>query len=616
MPPFDRSQLQNTKVIRLDPDDQPWRVWPAPLDEMLSAHVTPPADALAVPPCRHLQPALYPDALYWGAHLRRINEQAWLYHREFDAPAGDYRRAWLHFEGVDQYAAVWVNGELAGEHESYATPFDLDITRMIRRGVRNTLLVRVTSPWDLPTPRGAYPVDHVLRRMVKGTYEHGEGVIPPDVNPLGIWRPVHLILDQGLSLDWLRITAGTDGRADISVALCNATGATWHGSLALNIEAENHDGPGTGIILPVELPPGDRTLRHTLHVSGARLWWPWDQGEPNLYTLRAVLHDRDSLPLDVSDTTFGFRSVALERTAARFTFRVNGRPVFLRGASYFPHLYFSEVSRESLARDVELAKRANLNLLRVHVHISPPELYDMCDRAGILVWQDSDLNWMHETSEEFQERALAVQRDVMASLHNHPCYVMWCCHNEPTMVYSRRENLEKRPDPALYADARRTDPTRPIFLCSGQMDRDWRRSGDSHFYYGALWSKRFTEVRRRKRVYLGSEFGAEAPAALDTLRAHPVAWERLGHLAEQIPDLWAYQAELTRFYVEHLRRLRATSCAGYVHFWLADLAPSVGCGAVDSARREKPAYAALRQASTPLQVSLEHDGRRPLALWV
>jgi hypothetical protein len=53
-----------------------------------------------------------------------------------------------------------------------------------------------------------------------------------------------------------------------------------------------------------------------------------------------------------------------------------------------------------------------------------------------------------------------------------------------------------------------------------------------------------------------------------------------------------------------------------VHFWLADLAPSVGCGMLDVARREKSAYAALRQASTPLQVSLEHDGRRPIALWI
>jgi hypothetical protein len=100
------------------------------------------------------------------------------------------------------------------------------------------------------------------------------------------------------------------------------------------------------------------------------------------------------------------------------------------------------------------------------------------------------------------------------------------------------------------------------------------------------------------------------------LRENPVVWERLSHLADRIPALWTYQAELTRYYVEHLRRLRATSCAGYVHFWLADLAPSVGCGVIDVARREKSAYAALRQSSAPLQVSLEHDGLRPLALWV
>ena len=61
-----------------------------------------------------------------------------------------------------------------------------------------------------------------------------------------------------------------------------------------------------------------------------------------------------------------------------------------------PALYLSECTRESLARDLALARAANLNLLRVHVHVSPPELYDLCDRAGMLIWQDFELNWVQE----------------------------------------------------------------------------------------------------------------------------------------------------------------------------------------------------------------------------
>jgi beta-mannosidase len=164
-------------------------------------------------------------------------------------------------------------------------------------------------------------------------------------------------------------------------------------------------------------------------------------------------------------------------------------------------------------------------------------------------------------------------------------------------------------------DAQQQDGTRPIFLCSGQIEDDWRRSGDLHSYYGAIWSQHYTDVYQH-HPRLNTEFGFEAPAALDTLRAYPEVWERLQHLEGQIDDLWAYQAALIQYHVEHFRRLRADCCAGYIHFWLVDLVPQVGCGVLDACRVPKSGYDALRRASQPLQVMLEHDGRRPIALWV
>jgi hypothetical protein len=115
---------------------------------------------------------------------------------------------------------------------------------------------------------------------------------------------------------------------------------------------------------------------------------------------------------------------------------------------------------------------------------------------------------------------------------------------------------------------------------------------------------------------MNTEFGFEAPGARSTLRRYPDAWERLKHLDGQIEALWAYQAALVQFHVEHLRRTRPDGSAGYIHFWLADLVPQVGCGVLDSERLPKGGYAALQQASAPLHVALEHDGRRARALWV
>ncbi len=598
-------------AIRLSGD---WAVHPVPLESA----ALPEADSsgwLSVPECANLQPVLHPDRPYWGGHLREINEQAWIYRKSFVAPEDRFPRARLRFDGVDYFATVWLNGEPVGEHEGSFEPFTLDVTGALQPGAENTLLVRVSAPWDRPNPRGSYPINHVIRGLVKGQYEHGEGVIPPDVNPIGIWAPVTLLLDHGISLDRVRIDPALDGTLALTLTLTNATGQPWGGRLALAVTAENHDGPGIADDLALAVAPGVQTITHTLRVPEPRLWWPWDHGDPNLYRLEATLEDGDGRAISCLAQTFGIRTVRLERAPDRFTWWINERPVFLRGSSYMPGLYLAEVTSEGVARDVALARAANLNLLRVHVHVSPPAVYETCDRAGMLIWQDFELNWVHDPSLAFEARALRLQRGMIDLLRNHPAIITWTCHNEPTMVFAHRDNYERHPDPALYADAQQYDPTRPVFICSGQMEDDWQRAGDVHTYYGALWSKRYTDVYRH-HMRMNTEFGFEAPAALPTLRRYPDAWARLRHLEGQIESLWAYQAALIQFHVEHLRRTRATGSGGYVHFWLADLVPQVGCGVLDSERLPKGGYAALARASAPLQVALEHDGRRIYGLWV
>lgn len=596
-----------------------WIVRPVPFESDYLPNTMMFQENLAVPECAHLQTILYPDRPYWGDHLRAINQQTWVYRRSFTVPDVPYKRARLRFGGVDYHASVIVNGDFVGAHEGAFTSFTLDVTERLRPGESNTLLVRVSAPWDPPNPRGNYPINHVFRGLVKGLYEHGEGVIPPNVNPLGIWRPVWLLLDDGISLDRIRLATALDGTVQVDLTATHAGTAPCSGSLNLIVEADNHDGPGTSMVVPVELSPGTSQLSHILKVPEPRWWWPWDHGEPHLYRLDATLTageaEANQPPVSRLQQTFGIRTVQLERAPDRFTFLVNDRPVFIRGSSYMPGVYLSEHDSDSLARDVALARDANLNLLRVHVHVSPPELYGICDRAGLMIWQDFELNWIHDPSLEFEARALALQADMIHSLGNHASIVAWVCHNEPTMVFAHRENYERRPDPALYASALELDLTRAVFICSGQMEDDWERAGDIHTYYGALWTRRYTDVYRH-HFRLNTEFGFEAPAAAETLKAYPDAWKRLKHLENQVDNLWAYQAALVQFHVEHMRRIRPDGHAGYIHFWLLDLVPQVGCGVLDSARRPKGGYAALQRASQALQVALEHDGRQPYAIWV
>jgi beta-mannosidase len=363
------------------------------------------ASLLCVPDAVHLQPTLYPEQPYWGEHIRRVNESAWLYRRSFGLPQIPHRRARLWFEGVDYYASVWIDNHFIGRHAGHFAPFGFDVTEALITGNEHLLTVCVSSPWDDPNPRGMYPLDHVKRGLVKGLYEHGEGLIPPAVNPLGIWRPVWLLLDDGLSLDHIRIRTETDGVADLLVKATNATGQPWQGDLTLTISAENHDGPGSVQSLPLTLSPGAHAVELALRIPEPRLWWPWDHGEPNLYRLRAELCDSTGRALSAKEEVFGLRTVKLHRSPQRFTYEINERPVFMRGTSCMPDIYLSRCDPETLERDLMLAHDANLNLLRLHVHVSPPELYHLCDRMGMLVWQDFELHWIQDSSPEFEARA-------------------------------------------------------------------------------------------------------------------------------------------------------------------------------------------------------------------
>ncbi|MFN8371270.1 MAG: hypothetical protein U0694_00105 [Anaerolineae bacterium] len=387
-----------------------WSVCPTSLDAR-SARFNP-AEAFAVPERRHLQPFLYPENPYWGKHVREMNHHGWLYEYAFSVPNVQFSRACLRFEGVDYFAAVWLNDTLLGHHEGHFNAFTFEATHALKRDAQNYLRVHVSSPWDVVNPRGTYPLDHVLRNLVKGLYEHGEGVLPPDVNPLGIWRPVWLVLDDGMSIDSVQIRAEMDGTLQLQASISSTI--EWSGELALEVSAENHDGAGAVENVPVTITPGVQTVAYQMKMSAPQLWWSWDHGQPHLYRLTARLGETRH------SETFGFRSVRLERSRERFTYWLNERPVYIRGTSYMSGIYLSQHDRDSLARDVSLAQKANLNLLRVHVHVSPAELYDICDRAGMLVWQDFELNWMQETTVEFETRARRLQRDMLSQLGNHP----------------------------------------------------------------------------------------------------------------------------------------------------------------------------------------------------
>jgi beta-mannosidase len=173
------------------------------------------------------------------------------------------------------------------------------------------------------------------------------------------------------------------------------------------------------------LGKGANSVEWTFGIDNPELWWPYALGEQPLsaVTISVLIDDEVSHERTVQT---GLRQVAWRN----WTLAVNGERLFVKGANLGPtRAALAEATPSELARDVELAREAGLDLLRIHGHVTRPELYEAADRLGMLVWQDFPLQWGYARSVRRPAvRQAAAMVDVLA---HHPSIVLWCGHNEP-----------------------------------------------------------------------------------------------------------------------------------------------------------------------------------------
>lgn len=407
----------------------------------------------------------------------------------------------LHFDGVDYFADVYLNGKLLGHHTGYFDPFTFDVTETLLFG-KNTLAVRVESPYESPGLDGWY----LRKRLIKGVLNHhdcrpGGGWDPAgqSFNTGGIWNRVFLEQHGAVTIDRLLLHADTDAKPSVLYAEININNRSRKRRARLEIRCspDNFKGKPQISRFTLELPEGESVHSVQMPVKDLHTWEPWDRGFPHLYAITASMVAAGEL---VSRSSlFGFRTVRVE---SGFHWFINNQPYFLRGSNYLPSQWLAETLFPNIAsgkehpfggsvggdfyiRDVGLAKQANLNILRVHAHILPPEFHEACDRAGILVWQDFSFQWGYSDSSEFHTEAESQLKAMVTGLYNHPAIVAWCCHNESPWdarwmageaggLYDPTHNRDL--DSRLEIVVRQLDQSRYIHRNSG--------TGDGHVYPG------------------------------------------------------------------------------------------------------------------------------------
>jgi beta-mannosidase len=534
-----------------------------------------------------------------------LSYKEWWYRRRFNVPesfAG--RRLRLQFDATDYYADTWLNGTRLGRHEGYNDPYEYDVTANARIGGANALLVRTWTPVDYYWKHRPY--------TVKGAY----GAVdqkPDDITAVGITRPVRLaasdaVIIKDLAVD-TRLTDGGNAEVEVEIELDGQT----ESALQIELTLSPRNFPSTERLRARATVAG-ATVRLAIPVKNPQLWWTWDHGKPNLYTLDVKLRDEAGRAMDGRSLAVGIREI--ERVG--WTFYLNRRRMFIRGSNYYDNLYLSEMNRAAYERDLGLMLQMNINLLRLHCHFSNSEFYDLADEKGVLIWQDFLEAWYPE-DRAFSLRAAALYDPLIRSVRNHACVASWTTCDEESPENYRDLTKHLAPRPALL------DPQRRAIV------RSTGRFGDAHVYHGwyngSLW-----EYAQMTEPFV-SELGATSLPNYETLMkfmpdAWPIhehedewffrrlqipesmhAWGEPGNLSlkEYIPRTQAYVSRLFQIALERSRRLKYNPAGGICHFHAIDIWPSVTMAAIDFYRVPTKVFYTVQRSFAPVLASLEYD---------
>lgn len=558
------------------------------------------------------------------------------FERGFEAPErGPGESVWLSFKGVDYFATVSVNGQEVGRHEGYFQAWDLEVTEYLLPG-DNRLVVEVTSPKE--EPGAAWPDS---KRVIKGVLSHWDcrpGSWDPstgqDIHSGGIWNDVVLEVRPAMFFRAIRLaTRLTPANEDLNKEHAPGTVTVPPVSVARVTASIDLSLTSTAGELPdrVELAVGDHLASRSLMgwdrsspvdlavtVPEPRLWWTWDHGEPYLYSCTATLYLRDEV-VDQQELLVGLRQVDLDPLSGEWT--LNGRRMFVRGTNVVPTLWLGEYDQATIQSDIQLLRAANVNAVRVCVHVNRHELYSALDEAGILVWQDFPLQWGYIQSDEFIAEAARQTRDMVRQFRNHTCIAVWCCQNESTSY--NREVL----DPLLAQVAREEDSSRYVRPTSEFSEHPyfgWYR-GDLRDYGQPPKSAIITEFGAQalpSAQEMAEMFGAQWPPDWERLAYHDFQYHQTFHVAHvALGGSWEefasssqeYQAKVLKTAIESMRRFRYRPVGGIFQFMFVDCWPSITWSTVSYARRPKKGYYALQQAYQPVLVGADIE---PGETWI
>ena len=361
------------------------------------------------------------------------------YRNEFTAPAAAGQLQWLHFDGINWKAEIFLNGEHLGRIDGGFMRGVFDVTGKLRPGQPNALAVRVLreatpgstkqKTFESPGPNGGAP------GADNPTYHSSIGWdwIPTiRGRNTGIWGDVFLTqsgavtLENPLVLSTLPLPSTASAEVTIEVEATNHTASPVRGTLRGSFGELKLEQPVTLAAHAKE------TLKlKPLHLDNPKLWWPAGYGDPHLYDV-TLTFETSGQTSDKETFKAGIRQMTATEEGGELRLFINGRRFIPRGGNWG----FSESMLRYRAREYDAAVRyhreMNFTMIRNWVgQIGDNAFFEACDRHGIVVWQDFWLAnpWDGPVPND-NALFLANSRDTILRIRHHASIGLYVGRNE------------------------------------------------------------------------------------------------------------------------------------------------------------------------------------------
>ena len=593
--------------------------------------------------------------------VKWIENETWEYQTTFVLTAGElaFKIIDLRFEGLDTYADVLLNGKNILSANNMFRIWDIPVKSHLKPGKNHLKIVfrpaksegsKIAASLPYKMPEG----ERIFARKAQYHYGWDWG---PKLLTAGIWQDVTLRFRNDAVITHVSYVQEelTDQLARLAFK-CTLD-VPNDGDYSISINDKDHN---------IQLKTGKNTISLPYDIQNPKKWWTNGLGNPHLYPFKISLK-KSQKSIDTRSMNIGLRTIELvqekDKAGTSFYIKLNGIPVFMKGANYIPPHSFLPSAGDNVYKElIKNTVEGNMNMLRVWGGgvYADDVFYDECDKHGILVWQDFMFACaMYPGDTEFLNNVRQEVIDNVRRLENHACIALWCGNNEVDEAWhnwgwQKQFNYSEKDSAKIWHDYQKlfhelipntlTEmlPSHKNIYWPSSPSIGWGRKesmtqGDSH-YWGVWWGMQPFDVYKEKTGRFMSEYGFQGMPPVSSFRKfipinqlnlnspsvkshqkHPTGYQTIQTYMERDYKIstkfedYIYvsqilQAEGMKVAIEAHRR-SMPNCMGSLYWQLNDCWPVTSWSSVDYYGMWKAFHYQAKRSFEPLLLSFNKENK-------